>query len=402
MNRRANKPCRMSKNTRKNSKDSDLERDDSLNTEKVPDTSDERSWNYSASDPINPTISFFYTPRNITFLVAFFSGLMYCALYVLKENDHIFNTKVGILMCVCLMVCMGLLEFKGGPFIRPHPAFWRAVLALSVVYQMFLMLILFQTKSNARFLFSFVDSSLGVPLREQSYAENCALTIENIKGGLDVFVFAHLAGWIAKTLILRDYWLCWVISVLFEVMEYSLEHQLPNFAECWWDHWILDVLLANGIGIFIGMKICKYLSMKTYSWRGIGEIESVQGKLQRSLKQFTPHSWTSFDWAATKTVEGYATVLLIIAMEILCELNAFYLKFLLWIPVSSNLNVYRLLLMFLLCVPAIREVYQFMNDPLCKRLGMSAWMATVTQLLKVVNNFYRAGNNNQIWAWGVP
>jgi phosphatidylserine synthase 2 len=23
---------------------------------------------------------------------------------------------------------------------------------------------------------------------------------------------------------------------MFEVMEYSLQHQLANFAECWWDH----------------------------------------------------------------------------------------------------------------------------------------------------------------------
>jgi hypothetical protein len=27
-----------------------------------------------------------------------------------------------------------------------------------------------------------------------------------------------------------------VISIGFEILEYSLEHQLPNFSECWWDH----------------------------------------------------------------------------------------------------------------------------------------------------------------------
>lgn len=49
-------------------------------------------------------------------------------------------------------------------------------------------------------------------------------------------------------MILRDYWFCWVriistglpasltciqqiLSVAFELAEYSLEHQLPNFAE---------------------------------------------------------------------------------------------------------------------------------------------------------------------------
>ena len=53
---------------------------------------------------------------------------------------------------------------------------------------------------------------------------------------MDVFVLAHTFGWIAKALILRDYWLLWILSVLFEIMEYSLQHQLPNFAECWWDH----------------------------------------------------------------------------------------------------------------------------------------------------------------------
>jgi len=45
-----------------------------------------------------------------------------------------------------------------------------------------------------------------------------------------------------QTLILRDWWLCMVISVMFEVVEYTLEHQLPNFSECWWDHVSIDSL----------------------------------------------------------------------------------------------------------------------------------------------------------------
>lgn len=53
---------------------------------------------------------------------------------------------------------------------------------------------------------------------------------------MDLFVPLHLFGWWIKTLLLRDMWLCWVISVMFEILEYTLEHQLPNFSECWWDH----------------------------------------------------------------------------------------------------------------------------------------------------------------------
>ena len=75
---------------------------------------------------------------------------------------------------------------------------------------------------------------------------------------MDGFVAVHFFGWwikvlcsnlichfinfgkelnmILKTLIVRDWWLCMVTSILFEVVEYTLEHQLPNFSECWWDH----------------------------------------------------------------------------------------------------------------------------------------------------------------------
>lgn len=57
---------------------------------------------------------------------------------------------------------------------------------------------------------------------------------------LFIFIFP-----LFQALILRDYWLITVISVLFEVLEYSLEHQLPNFSECWWDHVSLLYVLCN-------------------------------------------------------------------------------------------------------------------------------------------------------------
>ena len=75
---------------------------------------------------------------------------------------------------------------------------------------------------------------------------------------------------------------------------------------------------------------------------------------------------------------------MIIALELVCELNAFYLKFLLWIPVHNYLNVLRLFYYFLICLPAVREAYQFMVDPNCKRLGMYAWMATINILTELL------------------
>lgn len=31
-------------------------------------------------------------------------------------------------------------------------------------------------------------------------------------------------------------------------MELTFQHMLPNFNECWWDSWILDVAVCNFIG----------------------------------------------------------------------------------------------------------------------------------------------------------
>ncbi|KAJ3062994.1 hypothetical protein HDU98_001129 [Podochytrium sp. JEL0797] len=175
-------------------------------------------------------------------------------------------------------------------------------------------------------------------------------------------------------MVLRDPYICWILSIMFEFCEYSLEHQLPNFAECWWDHWILDVLLTNWLGIYMGMKTCEYFSIKTYSWRSVNQIPSYQGKLQRGIQQFTPHSWTSFDWGPSKSFRNYLAVLTLMAFELQIELNAFYLKALLWVPPPHPINIIRLVAMFFFCLPATREVYQYLSDARCKRLGHHAWM----------------------------
>eukprot|EP00842_Homolaphlyctis_polyrhiza_P006232 jgi/Hompol1/660/HPOL_004255-RA len=280
------------------------------------------------------------------------------------ESDNRANVKYGLVAAVFVMLVTGLLVFRDGPFIRPHPAIWRVVLAAGV------------TKSGAREILKYFDSSLGQPLPEKSYAENCELTQEVIWEQMDVFVLAHSLGWFCKALILRDYWFCWILSIMFEFMEYSLEHQLPNFAECWWDHWILDVLTTNWLGTYLGMKACEYFEAKAFS-----------GKLARTVEQFTPHSWTRFEWGMTKTFRNFIAVILLLYLELQCELNAFYLKYLLWIPISHPLNVYRLLFFFFMCMPAVREAYQYLSDPKCKRIGMHAWVTTaniMTELLIII------------------
>lgn len=62
-----------------------------------------------------------------------------------------------------------------------------------------------------------------------------------------------------QTLVIRDWWMCMIISVMFEFLEYSLEHQLPNFSECWWDHASINIT-ALPLCIPKSLQVC--LSME--------------------------------------------------------------------------------------------------------------------------------------------
>lgn len=73
-----------------------------------------------------------------------------------------------------------MLQLRDGPFIRPHPAFWRIVLGLNLLYELALVFLLFQDVNSARAMMKLVDPNLGVPLPEKSYAESCELTAKNL------------------------------------------------------------------------------------------------------------------------------------------------------------------------------------------------------------------------------
>jgi phosphatidylserine synthase 2 len=73
-----------------------------------------------------------------------------------------------------------MIQFRDGPFIRPHPAIWRIVLGANLLYELLLVFLLFQDLDTARFMMTLIDPNLGVPLPEKSYAEDCSLTVTNV------------------------------------------------------------------------------------------------------------------------------------------------------------------------------------------------------------------------------
>jgi phosphatidylserine synthase 2 len=210
------------------------------------------------------------------------------------------NTTRALSACAGFICLAGLVIFPNGPFVRPHPLVWRLAFGFGLVYQLGMIFILFQNKDDARQFLKIFNEDLGQPLAHKSYAENCALTFPNLwDATFDLFFVAHFMGWFLKSLQLRDPVLCWIISIQWELIELMFMHWLPNFAECWWDQLILDILLANGCGIFCGHLANRYFQTRMYDWGGEHSTKSyrtIAGKLKRGILQLQPASWISMNW----------------------------------------------------------------------------------------------------------
>lgn len=156
------------------------------------------------------------------------------------------------------------------------------------------------------------------------------------------------------------------------------------------------------------MKTCQYLEVKHFSWRDVkpfnlsikqkkrvdsADVDTSQtaavidptttahidpnaskpkkvrrpGAIRRNtrrvMKQFAPYDFTSFEWGGTKSFAAYVTVVLLLATFLAAELNPFYLKFLLWMEPDHPIIILRLIGVFLCGLPAVRELYTYMNDP---------------------------------------
>ena len=94
----------------------------------------------------------------------------------------------------------------------------------------------------------------------------------------------------------------------------------------------------------------------------------------------------------------------------LLQVNAFFLKFILWVPPLNPLNTYRLVLLFAMALPAVREWYLFCesdNSDLFNKLGPSAWLACAVVLAECLvcvkfgrGMFPEPWPPRVLWAWG--
>ncbi|KAI0989098.1 hypothetical protein GJ496_002579 [Pomphorhynchus laevis] len=334
---------------------------------KITDTSDLSSWK----------------AHTFTALLAIGVTLCYVASYNRHQPTSAYqNIQRGLIGCLVFFVGFCTVHLPNGPFIRPHPAFWRFILSITVVYEIGLIFLLFQNNDDVRHFLKYIDSNLGVPLTEKDYGGNCLIydsnyssdPWHNVRDKLDVFVIAHLLGWFVRALAFRDIVMCLICSAGFEFIEYTLQEQLPNFTECWWDHWILDFTICNGLGLYAGIITCDYLIMKQREWKRVGEIPGLWSKFVRIVLQFTPHDWLDFEWKPLSSLRRWLMYICIIIGTIVIETGTFYVKTTLWIPPEHVLCILRVSLCTISGVVSIRELFELIDNPKCTRLGTQTWV----------------------------
>ena len=163
-----------------------------------------------------------------------------------------------------------MIHFPDTTMVRPHPLFWRAILGVISIYAFLMTYIFLLPIDEARSTLQYFDASLGRPLPEKNYAEDCRVytpenpesNFYNVKDAIfDCHFVAHFLGWWGKMMIVRDWHLAWTCSIMFEVCEITFRHWLLNFWECWWDSLLLDVFGCNMIGLLLGAKTLEYLQV---------------------------------------------------------------------------------------------------------------------------------------------
>uniref|UniRef100_A0A8C6MME3 Phosphatidylserine synthase n=1 Tax=Nothobranchius furzeri TaxID=105023 RepID=A0A8C6MME3_NOTFU len=322
-------------------------------------------------------LDFFYKPHTITLLIATVLSLMYF-MFTRDDVNSDNNLHVGLLVVISFFLVISVLAFPNGPFTRPHPALWRMVFGLSVLYFLFLVFLIFLNWDQVKTVMFWLDPDLRYAKQESDvmeYAVNCTvITWDRILSHFDIFAFGHFGGWAMKALLIRSYGLCWTISITWELTELFFIHLLPSFAECWWDQVILDILLCNGGGIWLGMTVCRFLEMRTYRWARIKEIHSTTGKIKRAVLQFTPASWTYVRWFDPKSsFQRVAGIYLFMILWQLTELNTFFLHIFIF-QASHPLSWCRILLVGIITAPTVRQYYAYLTDARCKRVGTQCWV----------------------------
>lgn len=148
------------------------------------------------------------------------------------------------------------------------------------------------------------------------------------------------------------------------------------------DHLILDLALCNALGIEVGL----WIASKWHEWDPHGYSREWFGpferytfstlclQFERLFVQFTPLSMTPMYWEPLSSFKRWFAAHVIILIIFLIDFNGFVLKLYLYIPTEHPINVWRLMLGALMCVPASSQFYLYITHKKCKKMGSFVWI----------------------------
>jgi phosphatidylserine synthase 2 len=314
------------------------------------------------------------------------------------------DTKQGLLFVVIFILGYCMVQVRDGLLIRPHPVIWRFVHGMGMIYVIILLFLLpFHPADVRTSLKTIISPSLGNFSTSSDYSTNCRFTWNDFsKQFFEFFTLSHLIGYIIKALVYRDWVLLVAHSFLFEIVEITFSHLLPNFQECWWDHVVLDIFGANLLGSILGMWLVKYLEIRIgkkgihMNWsdkkKKLSNIADNQLKARRILLQFTPLSWDSDTFSLTTNSTHFIAAFIVVLCGLEIETSIFFLKYFLWIEMSNRYIFVLMSTKAALTAHAYREWYVYMvqdeddqddDDNIMKRkmknrrwnrLGHNAWL----------------------------
>jgi len=347
-------------------------------------------------------IDAFYQPRSVSALALLVGFVVYVTIWREQEVFQAENRlKRGLLLAGAAFLLYCMIQLRDGHLLRPHPGVWRIVHGMGLLYFLILVFLLAQDFNGVQAFLKLFDQDVGVLEEEHSYGSDCRIYIDDdgnpfqniFDQFFDRFTVAHLLGWTVKALILRDWGLMWVASVLFEVLEVTFQHMYANFNECWWDHLILDIFGCNLAGMCIGMVIVSYLGTHEFNWTGqrVGNIRGYAGKMKRVVLQFTPRTFEVYHWQMFDSWRRFCVAVSVLFVLLLGEMNGFFLKSTFNIPIKSDINLYRLFFWVFLTYMATFEFNRFAEGK-SRRIGVNSWLATSLvsfETLLVVKHTYQ-------------
>lgn len=86
-------------------------------------------------------------------------GLTYTA-FTRDDSDWHNNILTGLVGVFVFFMIISILTLPNGPFTRPHPALWRCVLGVSILYLLLVQFLLHQVGKSALIHFKTVDMAL--------------------------------------------------------------------------------------------------------------------------------------------------------------------------------------------------------------------------------------------------